>query len=438
MEPEQVFQRLGLALGLGLLVGLQRERVQIPLAGIRTFTLITVLGAVSGLLGMQYGGWVVGLGGFSLALLLLAGNLVQPKEKELDPGLTTEAAALLMFGVGAYLVQGHAAVAIAVGGATALLLQLKKPMHEFVARIGESDLKAIMQFVLVALVILPVLPDQAYDPYRVLNPRHIWMMVVLIVGISLGGYVAYKLLGQRVGSVVGGLLGGLVSSTATTVSYARSARKVPASAALAALVVLLASTVAYARVLGEIAVVAPSAFAALAVPLALMLGVMLVLSTATYFFRGSDAMEQLAPQNPTELKAALIFGALYALVVFGIAAAQEHLGERGLYVIAILSGLHDMDAITLSTAGLVARHELDADIGWRLILTASLSNLVVKGLLTGLLGTRRLFLRVGLCFGIALVCGLLLIWFWPGTSGGARSDLVSPPSPLAVTRSLEE
>src|SRR5262245_8607141 len=148
MDLFPVFQKLAVALGLGLLVGLQRERVQVPLAGIRTFALLTVFGAVSALLGEAFGGWVVGLGAAGLAALLVAGNVAQPEAKEGDPGLTTEVAALLMYGVGAYVVVGPLSVAVAVGGGVALLLHFKAPLHEFVARIGEADLKAIMQFVL--------------------------------------------------------------------------------------------------------------------------------------------------------------------------------------------------------------------------------------------------------------------------------------------------
>jgi uncharacterized membrane protein (DUF4010 family) len=415
MDHDLAFQRLALALGLGLLVGLQRERQHIPTAGIRTFALITVLGNVCGLLSVQFGGWIVGLVGLGLAVLLLGAHLIQSEEKDTDPGLTTEIAALLMFGVGAYLVQGYAPVGIAIGSGTAILLQLKRPLHEFVNRIGEDDVKAIMQFALVALVILPVLPDQTYGPYQVLNPQNIWLMVVLIVAISLGGYVAFKLLGRRGGALVGGLLGGLISSTATTVSYSRNTRQNPDIVPLAALVVTLASTVAYARVLTEIAIVAPNTFVALAPPLAVMLGIMVLLSMVAFFLgrRASAEQEQLQPQNPTELKAALIFGGLYALVILGIAAAKDWFGDQGMYAIAILSGLHDMDAITLSTSRLVGSGEVSTDVGWRLILVASLANLVVKAALTALLGNRQLFVRVGAMFGVALLCGLAMILLWP-------------------------
>jgi uncharacterized membrane protein (DUF4010 family) len=408
-----VFQKLAIALGLGLLVGLQRERVQSQLAGIRTFALITVLGAVSALLASSFGGWIVGLGVLGLAALLVAGNLAQPAVKAIDPGLTTEIAALVTFGVGAYLVVGHTAVAIAIGGAVALLLHWKAPLHAFVARIGESDLTAIMQFVLIALVILPVLPDQTYGPFDVLNPHEIWFMVVLIVGINLSGYVAYKLFGQGAGTLLAGALGGLISSTATTVSYARRTRHTPEAVPTAALVIVIASAVAMGRVLGEIAAVASGVFWQLALPLAVMLGGMAVLAAGMYFLRRGDTSDLPPQANPAELKPALLFGGLYALAILGVAAAKHHLGETGLYGVALLSGVHDLDAITLSTARLADQGRLDTDTGWRLILAASLSNLFVKGCIAGLLGHRGLLREISLVFGAALVGGLLLLFLWP-------------------------
>src|SRR5678816_4357410 len=248
MDFSAVAKEIGIALGLGLLVGLQRERVASPLAGFRTFPLITVSGTIAALLGQSFGGWIVGAGLIALAGLVVVGNLAKQKKGDLDPGLTTEVAMLLMYGVGAYLVVGHAAAAIAIGGGVAVLLHLKPEMHSLAARIGNADFKAIMQFVLVSFVILPVLPDQAYGPYQVLNPHRIWVLVVLIVGISLAGYMVYKFFGEKAGVMMGGILGGIISSTATTVSYARRSRQAKGSSKLAAQVILIASTVVFVRV----------------------------------------------------------------------------------------------------------------------------------------------------------------------------------------------
>ena len=225
MDLTATFETLGVALGLGLLVGLQRERAASALAGFRTFPLVTVFGAVTGILSKDLGGWILAAGLLALAALIISGNLAKLKAGNVDPGLTTEAALLLMYGVGAYLVFGHRPVAVAVGGAVAVLLYLKPELHSLATRLGEEDFRGIMQFVVISLVIFPVLPNRAYGPFQVLNPHRIWWMVVLITGLSLAGYVAYKLFGHRICAALGAVLGGLISSTATTVSYARRTRR---------------------------------------------------------------------------------------------------------------------------------------------------------------------------------------------------------------------
>jgi uncharacterized membrane protein (DUF4010 family) len=415
MDLPTVFEKVGLALGLGLLVGLQRERAESWLAGIRTFPLITVFGTITALLGHAFGGsaWVVGLGALALAALVVAGNVAKMRAGLVDPGVTTEVAVLLMYGVGAYLVVGHAPVAIAIGGGTALLLHWKEPLHHFVARIGPADIKAVMQFVLITLVILPVLPDQAYGPYGVLNPHRIWLMVVLIVGLSLGGYLAYKFYGQETGILLAGLLGGMISSTATTISAARRTIDVPGTVGLAAVVVMAASAISSARVIVELAVVAPGQFWLIASPMMVMLGWKSALAGLTYLRAAKEKVEMPEQANPAELKSALVFGGIYAVVLLAVAAARDHLGSAGLYAVALLSGLTDMDAITLSTGQLVEDQQLEVGIGWRVILLASLSNLLFKGSAVVLLGHRDLTKKIAIIFGTTAAVGILLLFFWP-------------------------
>jgi uncharacterized membrane protein (DUF4010 family) len=168
MELTAVFTNLGIALGLGLLVGLQREHAGASrLAGVRTFPLVTLLGTLCGLLSLAFGGWIAALAFLSLAALMIIGNVVEYRNGQTDPGMTTEVAMLLMFSVGAYLVIGPREVAVAIGGGVAVLLHWKGPLHQLTSRLGENDLKQIMQFVLLSMVILPVLPDKAYGPYLV-------------------------------------------------------------------------------------------------------------------------------------------------------------------------------------------------------------------------------------------------------------------------------
>jgi uncharacterized membrane protein (DUF4010 family) len=287
-------------------------------------------------------------------------------------------------------------------------------MHGFVKRLGETDMHVMMQFVLISMVILPVLPDRAYGPYAVLNPREIWWMVVLVVGISLAGYVALKLYGEHAGNVVAGLIGGLVSSTATTVSFARRASTTEGERSGSAIVILLASTVVYARVLLEVFIVAPRIFSEIAPPMAVMLLASTLLCLVQWRVTRQGKSGIPAQANPTELRPALVFGGLYALVLLAVATSRHHLGDLGLYVAAGVSGLTDMDAITLSTSRLGARGALPSSAVWRSILIALLANLSFKGAVVWFLGGPALGRRVAALFAIELLVGLALLVWWPG------------------------
>lgn len=398
-----------MALGLGLIVGLQRERSGSPLAGFRTFPLVTIFGALAGFLSQEHGGWVLAGSVVALAAVIVAGNLERKGE---EAGLTTEMALLVMFATGAFVMSGALALAAVVGGSVAVLLHLKPQLHSAARRLADPDFKAIMQLVLITLVILPILPNRAYGPYQVLNPFKIWLMMVLIVGISLTGYLLHRFAGARAGTLAGGLLGGLISSTATTVSFSRRTREAPETCETAALVILVASSILFVRVLLIVAASAPGFLAAAAGPVCVMLVVMLVL--CWLWWRKAAEPAALPTQgNPSELKAALIFAGLYAVVLLATAAAKDLFGPGGLYGVAILSGLTDMDAITLSISGMVSSGRVAPGLGWRLIMAAALSNLVFKAALVALLGHSRLKTRVIARFGLAFAAGLALILLWP-------------------------
>lgn len=411
------FERLGIALGLGLIVGLQRERTRSSLGGFRTFPMVTLLGAVAGLAGEAYGGWIVAAAFVALAGVIVGGQrearIPEKGETADQTGITTEVTMLLMFAVGAFAMVGQPGVAAAVSGTAAVLLHLKPQMHSLARRLEDPDFKAIMQFVLITLIILPLLPNQDYGPYQVLNPFKIWLMVVLIVGISLGGYIIYKFLGQKAGALAGGILGGLISSTATTVSFSRRSRTAPAASALAALVIMVASSVVFARILIIIGATAPGLLPVAGPPFGVTLALLLGLSVGYWFFTKPAETEMPAQGNPSELKAALIFAAIYALVLLAAAWARERFGSSGLYLVAIVSGLTDMDAITLSISDMSSRNEVETGIAWRLIMTAALANLVFKIGVAAFLGGRELLKRLGILFGIAFAIGLGVMLLWP-------------------------
>ncbi|WP_299702647.1 MgtC/SapB family protein [uncultured Pontibacter sp.] len=410
---QDLFQTLAISLGLGLLVGLQRQHTNAKIAGIRTFPLITLFGSIAALLAQDFGGWIIGAGMLATAAIVVAANLLKRQEQQPDVGQTTEAAALLMYALGAYLVLGNTTVAVALGATVAVLLHLKETLHRIVARIGQQDLTAIMQFVVISLVILPVLPDRTYGPYEVLNPHNIWLMVVLIVGIGLLGYFIYKIFGSKAGTFLGGVLGGLISSTATTVSYARRTKSSKGSSQLAAIVIFIASTVAFLRILAEILIVAPSTIPQVAPPLLAVVALMCVTGLVAYFTNKEESDHMPEQENPAQLKAALVFGALYGLILLGTAAARDYFGESGLYIVAVISGLTDVDAITLSTSRLMSVGSLPSDSGWRVILVAALSNIAFKGALVGFLGNKGLLAKIALLFGIVLLGGVLVLWWWP-------------------------
>jgi uncharacterized membrane protein (DUF4010 family) len=348
--------------------------------------------------------------------MLITANIIKLKKTDdTDIGQTTEVAALLMFAIGAYLVMGDRVVAVIIGGSMAILLYVKEHLHNFIENLKEKDLAAIMTFAGISLVILPLLPDKTYGPLDVLNPRNIWFMVTLIVGISVVGYFIYKFVGKKVGIISNGVLGGLISSTATTVSYARKTKNTEAINKMAAFVITAASAIALVRVMVEVGVVIPEKLPEIVLPLVTVFVLMALLCAGLFYLisknEGDEEMPE--PKNPAQFKSALIFGLLYGLILLAVAFTRQEFGNEALYVVAIISGLTDVDAITLSLSQLMKGGGLNPSTGWRLILLASLSNLLFKGIMVAVLGTRKLTKWVGISFGITIAFGLLIMWLWP-------------------------
>jgi uncharacterized membrane protein (DUF4010 family) len=303
-------------------------------------------------------------------------------------------------------------VAIVLGATIAMLLHLRDELKGWVRRLSDRDVRAVMQFVAISLIVLPVLPDRTYGPYAVLNPRQVWWMVVLIVGMNLAGYAAFRLMGRRAGTALAGILGGVISSTATTMSYARLTKTSPSHTNAAVAIVWIASGVVFVRILIEVGAVAPSFLPTAAVPVSIMLIVFVAAAVAIWRSSTGPAESPLDPGNPSELRPAILFGALYAVILFVVAAAQDLLGNVGLFAAAALSGLTDIDAITLSTSRLVATGVVDQATGWRLILVAAMSNMLFKLGLAASLGTPKMAKRLAVLFLLAIAVGAGLIVAW--------------------------
>lgn len=416
---------LALAWGIGFLVGLEREWAANKPVGLRSFTLIGGTGGLAALLGDMWGGWLVAVGLLALTSLIIVHSLryrpatapatadAEAQGAEPDQGTTTVLAALAVYLVGAACVAGYQAHGVVMGGIITLLLHWKKPLHGLVGRIGETEFSAVIRFVLITLVVLPVLPNRTFGPYDVFNPFQAWLLVVLIVGLNLTGYVAFRLLRADHGAVVGGILGGLISSTAATVSFARMTRRDGDLTASAALIILLASTVLYGRVGVELLVVAPALLSHAAAPMAAYAAVTLAASAALLPRVRRQRITMPEQENPARMKVALTFAALYVVIVFAVAATRDYLGDDAIYGVALVSGLTNVDAMTLSVAQLFNRGNVNAETAWRSIFLATLSNLLFKIGAASVLGTaglRNYMLTLGTA---TLAAGVAVLLFWP-------------------------
>jgi uncharacterized membrane protein (DUF4010 family) len=412
-DPAVLFVRLGLALGLGLLIGLQRQRTDARLAGIRTFSLVTLLGAACGMLAAMHGGWILAAGLVAVAIVIVGGKVPQQPHEGEPPGLTSAIAVLIMFALGAYLMAGSTGVAIALGGAVVVLLHLKPQMHALAGKIEDRDFAAVVQFVVLSLIILPVLPNRTFGPFQVLNPYKIWLIVVLMVGMSLVGYITFKFMGSRAGAWASALLGGFVSSTAATVTTARANKESPGDGSLASFVILVACGISFVRLALLVAATAPAFLPSTLLALGTLFTVLFIAGWMSLRMGRSDPSPVVSPKNPAALKTPLLFGLLYAVMLLVIAAANEHFGHQGVYVAGSISGLTDMDAITLSVTNLVNAEKIPVGTGWRAIVVAAMANLVFKGSVVAAMGERRLVVRVWSGFAAAIAAGAALLYFGP-------------------------
>ena len=367
---------------LGFLIGLERERKREPsgtiFAGIRTFPLISLFGAVSGWIATFTSDLL--LFASFLAVALLLGLAYWRESAGTKLGGTTEVAALVTYGLGvlAGLEQFVAALAGAV--LTTALLSLRQELRTLVGALTRQDLFAVVQFAAVSLVILPLVPDTPLGPWGVWNPRSIWLLVVLISGISFAGYVAVKIVGTRRGIGLSGLLGGLASSTAVTLSFSRLSRLQPILGRVFAAGVLAASAVVAPRLLVLLGVVQPSMVAAAAVPLAVFFSLTTISGLTLLRQRRTQEVAGADVNNPFELRTALSFGVVFALVLLLVRAADELFGTGGIYLASALAGVAQLDAVTLSLAEQVGGG-LAPDVAAQALALAVAANSLFKSVL---------------------------------------------------------
>jgi len=239
-------------------------------------------------------------------------------------------------------------------------------------------------------------------------------MVVLIVGMSVLGYFVYKWMDKKTGLLSSGLLGGIISSTATTVSFARKTKSGKSGGKLSAFVILVAVTVSMVRVAVEVIVVVRSKAVEVVAPLAVLFVLMALLCVVFFYLILKDRREEELPEpkNPAQFKSALVFAFIYAAILLIVAYTEKEFGNSGLYIASALGGLANKDAITLSLAGRISGG-LETGLGWRLIMTAVIANLFFKGVIAAAVGNRELTRWIGLFVLVSIGFALLLIFFWP-------------------------
>ncbi len=407
-----------IALLIGALVGVEREKSQsasghATFAGLRTFILLAQLGSLAAWISLHLGNpLVLAIALAAVAIAVLAGYILESRTRPLSLGLSTEFAAITVFLLGGVVMYGYPELAVALGILTSAVLAFKQPLHGLVARIASDDIYAVLKLLIATFIVLPLLPDHPIDPWGALNPYVLWLLVILISGLSLVGYVAVRLLGAAHGNLLTGFAGGLVSSTAVSLGFARQSRTDPGSTTADSLAagILAAWAVMFVRVMITVAIVRRELLGTLALEFGALALTATVL-TGVFYLRGlrryaPASGEHLPVSNPFSLSSAVRFALLFAAVLVVVKLTQEYAPVGGLYVVAAIAGLADVDAITLSVAQ-NASNGLPHDVATIAIGIAALSNTVVKCALVVVLGRGPVRTRLVLATSILIGCGLL-------------------------------
>ncbi|WFU08631.1 MgtC/SapB family protein [Rhizobium sp. CB3090] len=410
MEHSEIFQRLGVALAIGLLVGVERGwrerdvRAGGRTAGIRTFGLTGFLGGIAGILQSTIGPLLPATIAALLGLIYIAGKWQETTEDE-DYSITSVVAALVVFGLGVLAAVGDIVTAAAGGVATTAILAARYSLHGFLRGLTWPELRSALVLLAMTVIALPLLPDRALDPWEALNPFSLWLLTITIAALSFAGYVAIKLMGTRRGVLLAGAAGGLVSSTALTLSFARHSKEAPQGSTHLAAGAAIAGALSFVRVL----VIGSALSFNLLLPLASGLVPAIVgflIAGFLWVWRSSPegGVPEIELKNPFELRMVFSFAALLGLISLISKMAISYIGMSALFVVAVISGLVDVDAITLSTARL-SGSAIDVNTAAAVILIAVVVNVVTKAALAFSAGTRGYGMALAQASGIAIIAG---------------------------------
>jgi uncharacterized membrane protein (DUF4010 family) len=414
LDPElaQPVSAFATALGIGLLIGLERERLPDSPAGLRTFSLVAMMGCLFAMLSEQGGAWMLAIGLLVLAASMIASNFSTNLTEQFR-GFTSEAAIIFTYGLGASVWFGYSTLAVMLAITVTTLLYFRAELKAFSEQMTAKDINSMLQFGVLSLVILPILPNTNFGPYDAINLKQVWWMVVLISGLALAGYLALRIIGARHGAALLGVFGGLASSTATTMMFSRHAAQHAHLVPMASIVILIANVMVMIR-LGIVAsLVAPQLIESVAIVFAC--GVVPGVLIALYGWKNLNKAGELPlpdVKNPTELKTALSFGVLYAFVLMAAAWLQDVAGNSGLFLVALASGLTDADASMLSTLRMFNLDRITFEDAVIAVALALLANLAFKISLVLSIGGKELarYALPGLLLiGVGLVVGVMVV-----------------------------
>lgn len=402
-----------IALFIGTLIGVEREfsgaREEPQFGGLRTFMLCALFGALAGALTEDGRLPLLPVAGLlGLVALLVVTTWIEGRSLRRVPGITSEVAAAVTYLLGAAVTLGHPGVAVMLAIATSAVLAFKEPLHSAVRALGREDIVAGLKLLAATFIVLPLVPDRALDPWGALNPFKLWLLVLLIAGLSLVGYVAVRLLGARRGYLLTGLAGGLVSSTAVTLSFARRAREQAGIEDALMSGIVLAWGIMFVRVAVEVAVLNLPLLGVLALPLAAMTLACAALLALHHRAAARAArvggVPDMVLRNPFRLTAAIRFGALFVAILLAVKLAEAYLPPHALFAVAALAGATDVDAITLSLADL-ARGDVAQGTAALGILAAAWANTAVKLAMVLALGGPALRTRALRAAGVIVLAG---------------------------------
>lgn len=412
------------ALFIGALVGIEREKKKVEedattaFGGIRTFILFALAGAISAWLSLQLKTtWIFVAASLIIAALILVAYILQNRESNSALGLTSETAGVVVFLLGGTTLFGYKEIAVALAIATSAALAYKKPLHSLVGKIYEDDIYAGLTLLFATFIVLPVLPNKTIDPWQAINPYKMWLLVILISGLSLVGYVATRALGTKIGTSLTGLFGGLVSSTAVTLAFSKQSREVEKSSKLMNILaasLLIAWTVMFIRILIEVVVVNIKLLPLLVVPMITMAVITAVCAFLYYRWSSGQSSKQtqnVPLQNPFSLVSALKFALLFGIVLLVVKYVQQNFASQGFYVVAALAGLTDVDAITLSMAD-YAKNGGDAKTAVTSITIAAVANTLVKCGFVFFFGQGKIRTLIGIATAVILIGGAITIIFF--------------------------